>query len=234
MLLLLINVHPFTDLYLFSVDASKNFCSFAVGMPEERSIWLYQAKKLISLCSFILARCDHSCCKDGNIVDMTAIAMRLAVSLTDFKTWKSLNSENTRAADASVESLIEFIGSCQSGTYNCVRQYIKCLGPHVTSVKKSSATATDDDFLITASAVTLALRPFHSKKVERGADLNGASKKYFTLILTIPYLCKRMPPLLLPALKHFSVLQPSLNILLVRVLSLIWTNSALAFSMLLD
>ncbi|XP_066390879.1 E3 ubiquitin-protein ligase UPL7 isoform X3 [Miscanthus floridulus] len=196
-----------------SMDASKNFCSFAVGIPEERSIWLYQAKKLISLCFFILARCDHSCCKDGSIVDMTAVAMRLAVSLTDCKTWKSLNSENTSAADASVESLIEFIGTCQSGIYNCVRQYIKSLGPHVTSGKKSSAT--DDDFLITASAVTLALRPFHSKKAERGADLNGASKKYFTLILTIPYLCKRMPPLLLPALKHFSVLQPSLNILLI-------------------
>jgi ubiquitin-protein ligase E3 B len=199
-------------------------------MPEERSIWLYQAKKLISLCSFILARCDHSCFKDGSIVDMTAIAMRLAVSLTDCKTWKSLKSENTGTADESVESLIEFIGTCQSGTYSCVRQYIKCLGPHVTSGKKICATATDDHFLITASAVTLALRPFHSKKAERGTDLNGASKEYFTLILTIPYLCKRMPPFLLPALKHISVLQPCLSVLLVRVLMLVWTNSALAFS----
>jgi len=223
-----------TDLYLLSVDASKNFCSFAVGMPEERSIWLYQAKKLISLCSFILARCDHSCCKDGSMVDLTAIAMRLAVSLTDCKTWKSLKSESSRAADASVETLIEYIGTCQSGTYNCVRQYIKCLGPHVTSKKKSSATATDDHFLITASAITLALRPFHSKKAERGTDLNGASKEYFKLVLTIPYLCKRMPPLLLPALKHISVLQPCLKIILVRVLMLIWSNSALAFSVLLD
>ncbi|KAJ1294033.1 hypothetical protein BS78_01G115200 [Paspalum vaginatum] len=198
-----------------STDANKNFCSFAVGMPEERSIWVYQAKKMISLCSFILARCDHSCCKDGSMVDMTAVAMRLAVSLTDCKTWKSLKSESTRAADASVESLIEFIGTCQSGTYNCVRQYIKCLGPHVTSGKKSSATATDDHFLITASAITLALRPFHSKISERDTALSGASKEYFTLILTIPYLCKRMPPLLLPALKHISVLQPCLNILLI-------------------
>ena len=221
-----------TDLYLLSVDASKNFCSFAVGMPEERSIWLYQAKKLISLCSFILARCDHSCCKDGSMVDMTAIAMRLAVSLTDCKTWKSLKSESS--TDASVETLIEYIGTCQSGTYNCVRQYIKCLGPHVTTGKNSSGTATDDHFLITASAVTLALRPFHSKKAERGTDLNGASKEYFKLVLTIPYLCKRMPPLLLPALKHISVLQPCLKIILVRVLMLIWTNSALAFSVLLD
>ncbi|KAG2536101.1 hypothetical protein PVAP13_9NG157200 [Panicum virgatum] len=198
-----------------STDASKNFCSFAVGMPEERSIWLYQAKKLISLCSFILARCDHSCCKDGSMVDMTAIAMRLAVSLTDCKTWKILKSESSRAADASVETLIEFIGTCQSGTYNCVRQYIKCLGPHVTTGKNSSGTATDDHFLITASAVTLALRPFHSKKAQRGIDLNGASKEYFKLVLTIPYLCKRMPPLLLPALKHISVLQPCLKIILI-------------------
>ena len=167
------------------------------------------------------------------MVDMTAIAMRLAVSLTDCKTWKILKSESSRAADASVETLIEFIGTCQSGTYNCVRQYIKCLGPHVTT-KNSSGTATDDHFLITASAVTLALRPFHSKKAQRGIDLNGASKEYFKLVLTIPYLCKRMPPLLLPALKHISVLQPCLNIILVRVLMLIWSNSALAFSVLLD
>jgi hypothetical protein len=34
----------------------------------------------------------------------------------------------------------------------------------------------------------------------------------------MPYLCKRLPPLLLPALKHISVLQPSLSILLVRIL----------------
>jgi len=166
------------------------------------------------------------------MVDLTAIAMRLAVSLTDCKTWKSLKSESS--TDASVETLIEYIGTCQSDTYNCVRQYIKCLGPHVTTGKNSSGTATDDHFLITASAVTLALRPFHSKKAERGTDLNGASKEYFKLVLTIPYLCKRMPPLLLPALKHISVLQPCLNIILVRVLMLIWSNSALAFSVLLD
>lgn len=217
-LFLPISVSSFwTDMYPFSVDANKNFCSFAVGMPEDRSVWLYQAKKLISLCCFILARCGHSCYKDGSMVDMTAVAMRLAVSLTDCKTWKSLKSENARAADASAESLIEFIGTYQSGTYNCVRQYIKCLGPHVASGKKSSITATDDHFLITASAITLALRPFHSKKEDRGPDLNVASKEYFTLILTIPYLCKRLPPMLLPALKHSSVLQPCLNILLVRV-----------------
>ncbi|XP_062212057.1 E3 ubiquitin-protein ligase UPL7 [Phragmites australis] len=198
-----------------SKDASKNFCSFAVGMPEERSIWLYQAKKLISLCSSILARCDYSCCKDGDMVDITVIAMRLAVSLTDCKTWKSLKSDNARAADACVESLIEFIGASQSATFNCVRKYIKCLGPHATSGKKTSAAATDDQFLITASAVTVALRPFHSKIAERSADLNGCSKEYFTLILTIPYLCKRMPPLLLPALKHISVLQPCLSIVLI-------------------
>ncbi|KAL6637123.1 hypothetical protein ACP70R_024695 [Stipagrostis hirtigluma subsp. patula] len=163
---------------------------------------------------FLRCGCDHSCCKDENMVDITVIAMRLAVSLTDYKTWKSLKSENARAADASVENLIEFIGASKSGTYNCVRQYIKCLGPHVTSGKKISAAATDDQFLITASAVTVTLRPFHSKIAENGADLNGASKEYFKLILTIPYLCKRMPPLLLPALKHISVLQPCLNIVL--------------------
>ncbi|KAM0874649.1 hypothetical protein ACQ4PT_037331 [Festuca glaucescens] len=198
-----------------SFDASRNFCSFAVGSPEERSIWLYQAKKLISLCSCILARCDNSCCKDVNMVEITAITMRLAISLTDCKTWTNLTSENTRAADASVESLIEFIGTRKSGTYSCVRRYIKCFGPHATLGKIDSVIAPDDQLLITASAVTVALRPFNTTKSDRGVDLTGAAKEYFTLILTIPYLCKRLPPLLLPALKHISVLQPSLSILLI-------------------
>ncbi|XP_044367943.1 E3 ubiquitin-protein ligase UPL7 isoform X2 [Triticum aestivum] len=197
-----------------SMDRSKNFCSFAVGFPEERSIWLYQAKKLISLCSCILARCDHCCCKDVNMVEISTLTMRLAISLTDCKTWKNLTSENTRAADASVETLIEFIGTRQSGTYRCVRRYIKCFGPHVTPGKIDSAIAPDEQLLVTASAVTLALRPFNSTRADMGVDLTGAAKEYFTLILTIPYICKRLPPLLLPALKHISVLQPSLSILL--------------------
>ncbi|XP_044979660.1 E3 ubiquitin-protein ligase UPL7 isoform X2 [Hordeum vulgare subsp. vulgare] len=197
-----------------STDQSKNFCSFAVGFPEERSIWLYQAKKLISLCSCILARCDH-CCKDVNMVEITTLTMRLAISLTDCKTWKNLTSENTRAADASVEALIEFIGTRQSGTYSCVRRYIKCFDPHVTPGKIDSAIAPDDQLLVTASAVTLALRPFNSTRADMGVDLTGSAKEYFTLILSIPYICKRLPPLLLPALKHISVLQPSLSILLI-------------------
>ncbi|VAI01081.1 unnamed protein product [Triticum turgidum subsp. durum] len=187
-----------------SMDRSKNFCSFAVGFPEERSIWLYQAKKLISLCSCILARCDHCCCKDVNMVEISTLTMRLAISLTDCKTWKNLTSENTRAADASVETLIEFIGTRQSGTYRCVRRYIKCFGPHVTPGKIDSAIAPDEQLLVTASAVTLALRPFNSTRADMGVDLTGAAKEYFTLILTIPYICKRLPPLLLPALKHIS------------------------------
>ncbi|CAM0875437.1 unnamed protein product [Alopecurus aequalis] len=196
-----------------SMDASKNFCSFAVGFPEERSVWLYQAKKLISLCSGILARCENCSCKDVNMVKMTAITMRLAISLTDRKTWKNLTTENTIAADASVEALIEYIGRRQSGTYSCVRRYIKSFDPHVTIGKIDSAP--DDQLLITASAVTVALRPFNTTRADRDVDLTGAANEYFTLILTIPYLCKRLPPLLLPALKHISVLQPSLSILLI-------------------
>jgi ubiquitin-protein ligase E3 B len=212
-----------TCIFIFiSVDASKNFSSFAVGMPEERSIWLYQAKKLISLCFFILAMCDYSCCRDGHMVEVTVIALRLAVSLTDCRTWKNIKSENAKAADASVESLIKFIGASHSGTYSCFRKYINRLGPHAVSEKKKSATATDDQFLITASAITVALRPFHSKIPEMVSLINGASEEFVTLILTVPYLCKCMPPLLLPALKHISVLQPCLSIVLVRVLTLIW------------
>uniref|UniRef100_A0A0D9VXI6 HECT-type E3 ubiquitin transferase n=1 Tax=Leersia perrieri TaxID=77586 RepID=A0A0D9VXI6_9ORYZ len=162
-----------------------------------------------------ISMCDHSFCKDGIMVEITAIAMRLAVSLTDCKTWKIFKSEDTEAVDASVECLVKFIGAKQSGTYSCLRRYIASLGSHASVEKKNSSRSEDDQLLITASAITIALRPFHSMRAWKGADLNGAAKEYFTLILTIPELCKRLPPLLLPAVKHISLLQPSLNILLI-------------------
>jgi ubiquitin-protein ligase E3 B len=76
---------------------------------------------------------------------------------------------------------------------------------------------TDDHFLITASAVTLALRPLHLNGMDvDGYDIDRAYIDYVVYILTIPNLIRCLPSLLLPAVRHPSVLQPCLSILSVR------------------
>lgn len=78
---------------------------------------------------------------------------------------------------------------------------------------------TDDHLLITASAITLALRPFHLMRLDISGvgllDMKEAVEQYCTHFLTVPWLAKRLPAVLLPALKHESVLSPSLKILMI-------------------
>lgn len=82
---------------------------------------------------------------------------------------------------------------------------------------EESIAPSDDRFLITASAVTLALRPFHLNGMDvDGYDMNRAYAEYVVYILTIPYLFRCLPSLLLPAVRHPSILQPCLSILSVR------------------
>ncbi|KAJ8651000.1 hypothetical protein MRB53_004023 [Persea americana] len=68
-----------------STDSKKNFCSLAVGTPEERRTWLYQSQKLVSICSFILAECDKTCSSGRDKLLLTSLAMQLVVALTDPK-----------------------------------------------------------------------------------------------------------------------------------------------------
>lgn len=201
-----------------SADVDKNFCSLAVGTHEERSTWLYQAQKLISLCSFILAECDSTGHENESIVPLTVLAMRLSISLSDLKAWKSLKSVHIRDADIAVKRLIGFMATRKSGMYSGIRKYIMRLGSQVAS-RKRTTVSTDDCLVITASAITLALRPFHSKKLDTNDidifDVNDACRQYCIFILTVPYLTQCLPSLLLPALKHGSALLRCLNNLLV-------------------
>lgn len=200
-----------------SADMEENFCSLATGTLEDKSIWFYQAQKLVSLCLFILAECDQTCLGCQNIVPLTVLAMRLVVTLTDPKGWKNFNNENSKDADTAVKKLTEFMTTRKSTIYICIRRYLMKLGLYVPSQK--IIASTDDSFLVSASAITLALRPFNFKKLDAIVadkfDVKNAYGQYFSYILTVPYLTKRLPPLLLPALKHESTLLPCLTILLV-------------------
>lgn len=199
-----------------STDPTENFCSLVTGTIEERKIWIYQSKKLISLCLLILVEFDYT---DRGLQDVgiVSLAMRLAVLLTDRKGWKSITERDTQYADAAVKNLIWFIVNKESGTYKSIRRYIWKLDP--VRNQGTSSSRADDRFLITASALTLALRPFHiTDTAVTGSgvwEMQHAAENYFFFLLTIPWFSQRLPMVLLPALKHKSVLSSCLRSLLV-------------------
>ncbi|XVF76313.1 hypothetical protein PTKIN_Ptkin13bG0256300 [Pterospermum kingtungense] len=201
---------------IISTDSRKNICSLIAGTTEERRTFMYQAQKLISLCSFILSECDTSRAGNQDIVILTSLALRLLVVLTDLKSWKNVSNDSMGEADAAVKNLVCFMGSCRSGLYVSLKSYISkldvCFSPKVKSIAE-----TDDKFLITASAVTLAIRPlsvitFNATDPSQ-FDVHHAAEQYCVYILTVPWLTQRLPAVLLPALKHKSTLSPCLQIL---------------------
>ncbi|XP_077245758.1 ubiquitin-protein ligase 7 [Tasmannia lanceolata] len=201
-----------------SNESNKNICSLAMGTPEEKSTWLYQARKLLSICSIILAEFDHTNPSREDTVELTALAMHLTVALTDSKGWKTFKSENFMEADTAVNNLMRFIASGKSGLYSCIRRYFLNFVAHSLSQTKG-AGQTDNHFLITASAVTLALRPFHvpvfNVNDNNLLDVKDASEQYCTFLLSVPLLPQCLPVVLLRALKHKSVLLPCLKTLLI-------------------
>ncbi|PKA52650.1 E3 ubiquitin-protein ligase UPL7 [Apostasia shenzhenica] len=200
-----------------TADSEKSFCSLAVGTDEEKSTWFCQSKKLVSLCFSILAECNFTCLEGEYVMPLTALAMRLVVSLTDLKQWQFLKAESMIEADIAVNRLILFLFTSKSGMYLSIRRYLMMLRISNGYETKHMLPA-DDGFLITASALTLGLCPFHSKSERSGRDVFNLTvlyQQYSVFILTVPYLSRRLPSLLLPALKHVSVLGPCLNFLLV-------------------
>ncbi|XP_059667525.1 E3 ubiquitin-protein ligase UPL7 isoform X2 [Cornus florida] len=200
-----------------STDPQKNFCSMATGTLEERRTWLFQAQKLVSLCLSILGECDNSVQGGQDIVALTSLAVRFVVALTDLKGWKTITDDNRKDADKAVKDLIRFMGSKKSGMYICIRRYINNL--NAPSLQVNCSGLTDDRFLITASALTLALRPFHIGNLDSNGlgllDVEYAAEQCCVFILTIPWLAELLPAVLLPALKHKSVLLPCFRTLLI-------------------
>lgn len=173
---------------------------------------------MVYLCSFILAGCDPTE-KDEDKAQFTALGMRLAISLTDPVEWKIISSVNTHEADVAVNNLIRFMITTKCGLYKSVRRYITKLDAN--DLPRNINAPAGGYFLVTASAITLALRPFCVRYLETGGvccplDVKHAAEQYCTFILTIPYLTQRLPPLLLPALRHQSSLLPCLKVPLVR------------------
>lgn len=200
----------------FIIDPQKNFCTLSMCSLEERRKWLYQAKKLISLCLLILAECDYTRQGANEFVLLTSLGMRFLVMLTDVKGWRYNPQSTLQDANNAVRDLIQFMGSNKSDLYVCVRCYIIRLDAPFPQV--TGAGLNDDKVLITASAITISLRPFHILDIEKNGSLEvqHAAEHFFIFLLTIPWFAQRLPAVLLSSLRHKSVLLRCLRALLVR------------------
>ncbi|KAK1389569.1 hypothetical protein POM88_017747 [Heracleum sosnowskyi] len=200
---------------LNSTDPQKNFCTLSTCSPEERRIWLYQAKKLISLCLLILAECDYTRQGANEFVLLASLGMRFLVMLTDAKGWRCNFESSIQDASNVVKDLIQFMGSNRSDLYVCVRSYIIRLDAPFPQV--TGAGHKDEKVLITASAITISLRPFHMLDTDKNGSLEvqHAAEHFCIFLLTIPWFAQRLPAVLLSSLRHKSVLSRCLRALLI-------------------
>ena len=156
---------------------------------------------------------------DQEIVVVTSLAMRLVILLTDVKGWKNIAADNCQDADLATKNLIRFMGIGESGLYISIRRYLITLDIHFSGQVKN-AVQKEEKFLITASAITLALRPLQNFEVDGPgiSDVQSAAEKYCISLLTIPWLVQRLPAILVCAMKHKSILSPCLQTLLVGLI----------------
>ncbi|KAI7751506.1 hypothetical protein M8C21_022418 [Ambrosia artemisiifolia] len=158
----------------------------------------------MQICFRILLESINSSDKEGKqYVVLTSMAMRFVVSLTDLKSWKAHNDITLQDADTAVKDLVWYMCSEKIQLYISIRKYLSRLDVPFSSNMKTVGH-TDDKFLITASAITLALRPFNNDN----KNLQFAAEQYCVLLLTIPWFTQRLPVVLLSAIKHKSILSP--------------------------
>ena len=206
----------------FSCQESKNnFCSLATGTSEERRIWTYQSRKLISVCLFILVHFDKLQAKEQKIIVTTSLAMRLVVVFTDYNGWKNVNENNRFDTEAALKDLVHYLGTSESGLYLSVRKYM-CKLSVIQSSRTTSTIQTNDLFVITVSAITLALRPFRLMNFDAigttSWEGHHVAEQFCLFLLTIPELVQNLPQVLVPAVKHRSILLPCFWTLLVRAI----------------
>lgn len=197
-----------------STESENNFCSLALGTHAEKATWLNQAKKLVSLCAFLLAE-HNSKFPEEDMTQVTSLGIRVIFCLTDPKGW-SFGKDDIREF-GSVKKLLNYMVTRKSCLYMSIRKYILKLSSD--NISQSISPQSDNKLLITVSAITLVLRPFHAKKLGINdlteSELMAAAEEYYISILTIPYLLQRLPSILLPALRHVSSLLPCLKVQLV-------------------
>ncbi|KAL3681995.1 hypothetical protein R1sor_000017 [Riccia sorocarpa] len=207
-----------------ATDLQSNYCSLAVGSVEEQSVWVYQAHKILELCSAVLAN-DGSAWTSSERQILPGLAMRVMVAMSDASMWKAFSQqENLVKANAGVLSLVEWLVQGRSGLYEAIRSYVFTNFPIPKTSTDHGHPPERDKFIVTASAMTMALRPMNvlsaalsdrkevnQEVVKLRESSSCAADVFVAHILTIPFLIQRLPPSLVPALQHPSVLAPCLR-----------------------
>ncbi|KAG0632524.1 hypothetical protein M758_1G333800 [Ceratodon purpureus] len=234
-------------------DIRYNYCDLSVGFPDKMSKWVHQVRQILRLACGALEKegrglreveqsgtDNNTMALDGS--NLAGLAMRVMVALTDSSTWKCFDEQGQevkkRKANFVVLSLLEWLASGSSGLYLAVRSYILTNFP-VPGMKDEQARPRGkrDKFIITASIITVTLRPLLvlSAECNKDADVEDiqndskdysfaakrAAAQFSAHILTIPFLPQRLPQPLLPALQHPTALSPCLKSFGVPIRSLL-------------
>jgi hypothetical protein len=107
-------------------DMRYNYCDLSVGFPDKMSKWMHQARQILRLACAALEREGRGFREaeqkgtDRNYValegsNLTGLAMRVMVSLTDSSTWKCFGEPGQgvrkRKAELVVLGLLEWLAS---------------------------------------------------------------------------------------------------------------------------
>lgn len=228
--------------HVFS-DVRYNYCDLSVGFPDKMSKWMHQARQLLRLAcaaleneSYGVREADQKGTDRNHMAqegsNLAGLAMRVMVSLTDSSTWKCFGEPGQevrkRKAELVVLRLLEWLASGSAGLFLAVRSYILANFP-VPGIKDQLVRprGKKDKFIITASIITVTLRPLLVLSAECDKDgqndenpndrkdytsaANRAAAQFSAHILTIPFLPQRLPQPLLPALQHPTALFPCLR-----------------------
>ncbi|CAM6107607.1 unnamed protein product [Calypogeia fissa] len=226
-----------------SSDLSRNYCSLAIGSRDEQARWLYQVHKILELCGTVLANDGH----EWSDTDKTlpGLTVRVMVALTDATMWKGFSQKDDQVkANALALNLLEWLAKGHGGLFPAIRSYIISNYPIPKGDGEHDKPPDRDKFIVTASAITLALRPLvalsaasqqelqHDRKqLERlRASSARAAVMFATHILTIPFLIQRLPGTLVPALQHTSALAPCLRTFGVSINGLVKVATAASSS----
>jgi hypothetical protein len=218
------------------------------------SKWVHQAHQVLRLACATIAKdgcgwreAEHASRGKSSalleVANLPGLAMRVMVALTDTSTWKCFCESGQEArkkkADQVVLSLAEWLANGNGGLFLAVRAYLLANYP-VPGIKDEQTRphGRKDKFIVTASIITVMLRPLlllsvasiedrdqNSEGLSEGVQFKAsaarAAAQLSAHILTIPFLSQRLPSSLLPALKHPSALFPCIRALGVPISSLL-------------
>lgn len=219
-----------------SSDACENFCSLSTGSKEQQTTWLYQVRKLIRLCCVGIV--EGSTWHSSEASLLASLAVRLLVAFTDASLWRTFDEAGNKAhARLIVQSLLEWIAHGNADLYPALRIYILHSCPCAYQDTGQSVQLQKDNFFVTASVITVALRPLRALSAQdddgdimmdndvcfnerQRAAARKATEDFCTYILTIPFITQRLPAAILPALQHPSVFTHCLEVLMASTIDL--------------